>query len=92
MKCKCLCVAVRLVYHCVYIHRCIHLKELTVHWCISVIDAGISMVISHCKQLCELNLLGLSHITGMCALCEDPEPTLHFITLWCMIFLQQFHH
>jgi len=33
------------------------------------------MVISHCKELRMLDLLGLS-ITGMCALCEDPEPTL----------------
>ena len=84
MKCKCLCVAVRLVYHSVCIYRCIHLKELTVRWCISVTDAGISMVISHCNQLCELNLLVLEDITGLCALCEDPESTLCFITgLWC---------
>ena len=26
------------------------------------------------------------------ALCEDREPTLCFVTLWCMIFLQQVHH
>jgi bacterioferritin-associated ferredoxin len=92
MKCKCLCVAVGLVYHCVCIYRCIHLKALTVCWCYKVTDAGISMVISQCNQLRILDLKGLKYITGMCALCEVPEPTLCFITLWCMIFLQQVHH
>jgi len=81
MKCKCLCVAVRLVYHCVCIYRCIHLKELAVCECYNVTDAGISMVNSHCNQLCVLNLLGLEYITGMCALCEDCESTLCFITM-----------
>jgi len=80
VKCKRLCVAVRLVYHCVYIYRCIHLKELTVGRFLDVTDAGISMVISHCKQLCVLYLSGLEYITGMCALCEVAEPTLCFIT------------
>jgi hypothetical protein len=28
----------------------------------------------------------------MCALREDPEPTFCFITLWCMIFVQQVRH
>jgi len=81
MKCKCLCVAVRLVYHCVCIYRCIHLKELAVGWCNSVTDAGISMVISHCSQLRVLDLMGLEYITGMCAVCEDCESTLCFITM-----------
>ena len=66
-----------------------HLKELKLRLCGCITDAGISMVISHCNQLCVLNLMDLKHITGMCALCEDREPTLCFITLWCMIFLQQ---
>jgi len=92
MKCKCLCVAVRLVYHCVCIYRCKHLKELTVCLCNNVTDAGISMVISHYSQLRVLYLIGLEYITGMCALCEDPEPTLCSVTVWCMIFLQQVHH
>ena len=92
MKCKCLCVAVRLVYHCVCIYRCIHLKELTVYCCNNVTDAGISMVTSHCNQLHILDLMGLEYITGLCALCEVTEPILCSIILWCMIFLQQFHH
>ena len=50
------------------------------------------MVISHCNQLRVLNLLDLWSITGMCALCEDPEPTLCFITLWYMILIQQVLH
>jgi len=87
----CVCVAVTLVYRCVCIYRCIHLKELAVCRC-DVTDAGISMVISHCIQLCLLNLMGLEYITGMCALCEDRECTLCFVTSWCMIFLQQVHH
>ena len=81
MKCKCLCVAVRLVYHCVCIYRCIHLKELAVYDCYNVTDAGIFMVISHCSQLRGLSLMGLEDITGMCALCEDRESTLCFITM-----------
>jgi len=55
------------------------LKELAVCFCDEVTDAGISMVVSHCNQLCVLNLKGLIYITGMCALCEDLEPTLCFI-------------
>jgi len=50
------------------------------------------MVISHCSQLRVLNLRGLPSITGMCALCDDPETLLCFITLCCMIFLKQVHH
>jgi len=50
------------------------------------------MVICHCNQLRVLNLLDLWSITGMCALCEVPEPTLCFITLCYMIFIQQVHH
>jgi len=92
MKCKCLCLAVRLVYHCVCIYRCIHLKELVVCRCFKVTDAGIIMVISHCNQLYVLDLMDLKSITGMCALCEDREPTLCFVALWYMIFLQQVHH
>jgi hypothetical protein len=84
--------AVRSVYHCVCIYRCIRLKELKVSSCNKITDAGIGMVISHCNQLRVLNLAGLRHITGMCALCEDPEPTLCFITLWGMICLEQVHH
>jgi len=67
------------------------LKDLAVSWCQYVTDAGISMVISQCSQLCVPYLIGLPHTTGMCALCEDPETTLCFITLWCMTFLQQVH-
>ena len=92
MQCNCLCVSVKYVYHCVCTYRCKHLKELTVRMCSNVTDAGISMVISHCSQLLVLNLYYVNNITGMCALCEDPEPTLCVITVWCMIFLQQDHH
>jgi len=53
-----------------------HLKELSVCYCDRITDAGITMVIRHCNQLRVLNLSGLPSITGMCALCEDPEPTL----------------
>jgi hypothetical protein len=76
----------------VCIYRCIYLEKLTVCGCCNVTDAGISIVISHCNQLRVLDLTGLAYITGTCALCEDSEPTLSFITLWCMIFLQQVHH
>ena len=76
----------------VCIYRCIHLKELNLRLCGCVTDAGICMVIRHCNQLCVLNLIGLEHITGMCALCEYPKPTLCFITLWCTITLQQVRH
>ena len=79
--CKCVCEAVRLVYHCVCIYRCIRLKELTVSRTLDVTDAGISMVISQCNQLRILDLKGLKYITGMCALCEVAEPTLCFITM-----------
>ena len=78
--------------NCVCIYRCIHLKELDISECDNVTDAGIRMVISHCNQLHVLNLRDLPSITGMCALCEDPEPTLCFITLWCKIFIQQVHY
>ena len=64
------------------------MEELAVVWCQKITDAGISMVTSHCNQLRVLNLECLEYITGMCALCEDPEPTLCYN--WCMIFLQQF--
>ena len=57
------------------------MKELTVRNCNAVTNAGISMVICHCNQLRKLNLRALVSITGMCALCEDPEPTLCFITM-----------
>ncbi|GFG37267.1 hypothetical protein Cfor_10960 [Coptotermes formosanus] len=72
--------------------RCIHLRILSVRWCWEVTDVGISMVISHCNQLRVLDFEGLAFITGMCALCEDPESTVCFMTAWCMIFLQQVHH
>jgi len=68
------------------------MKELAVSVCCNVTDAGISIVIRQCNQLRVLNLMCLLCITGMCALCEDSEPTLCFIVLWCMIFLQQVHH
>ena len=68
------------------------MEELAVVWCQKITDAGILMVTSHCNQLHVLNLEGLEYIAGMCALCEDPEPRLCFITVWCMIFLQQVHH
>jgi len=70
MKCKCLCVVVRLVYHCVCIYRCIYLKEFEIINCCNVTDAGISMVTSHCNQLRLLVLTGITSITGVCALCE----------------------
>jgi hypothetical protein len=77
---------------CVCIYRCVHLKELAVCCCPNVTDPGISMVICNCNQLRVLNLFYLDYITGMCAVCEDPEPTLCFITVCCMIFVQQVHH
>jgi len=91
MKYKCLCIAVRSIYHCVWIYRCIRLKELRVCECYNVTDSGISMVVNHCNQLRVLNLRGLRSITGMCAICEDPEPTLYFIIVWCILFLYQVH-
>ena len=80
IKCKCLCMAVRQVYQCVCIYRCIHLEELMVSRC-RVTDAGVSMVVCQCSELRVLVLRDLPHITCMCALCEDPEPILCFITL-----------
>jgi hypothetical protein len=65
---------------CVCAYRCVHLKELAVSWC-SVTDAGISMVIRNCSQLRLLNLKHLLCVTGMCAVCEDSDPTLCFITM-----------
>ena len=83
MQCKCLCMSVRHVYHCVCTYRCIHLKELKVCSCSNITDAGISMVVRQCSQLRVLNLYDEKNITGMCALCEDPEPTLCAITgIW----------
>ena len=79
-------------FHFVCIYRCVHLKELKVVQCCDVTDAGISMVVRQRSQLRVLNLACLPYITGMCALCEDPEPTLCFITVRCLIFLQQVHH
>ena len=64
-----------------WIYRCIHLKELTVRGGNNVTDTGITMVISHCNQLHLLDLSSICSITGMCALREDPEPTLRFITM-----------
>jgi hypothetical protein len=77
---------------CVCVYRCVQLKELVICLCCDVTDAGISIVISNCRQLFLLSLYGLRHITGMCAVCEVPEPTLCFITLCCMILLQQVRH
>ena len=57
-----------------------HLKELKVIECSNVTDAGISMVVRQCSQLRVLDLAYLPYVTGMCALCEDPEPTLCVIT------------
>jgi hypothetical protein len=101
--CVCVCVCVcgcEVSLLCVCVYRCVHLKELAlghsdsdpVSDIYSINDDGISMVIRHCNQLRILNLKGLHNITGMCALCEVPEPTLCFITLWCMILLEQVHH
>ena len=73
--------AVRQDYQCVSIYRCIHLEELVVNTCPRVTDAGVSMVICQCSELRVLVLTGLPLITGMCALCEDPETTLCFIAL-----------
>jgi len=92
LQCKWLCMAVMWVYHCVCIYSCLHLKELAVFGCCDLTDAGISMVICQCNQLPVVNLKGLTYITAMCALGEDPEPTLCFIIPWCMVFLQQVHH
>jgi hypothetical protein len=78
--------------YCVCIYRCIHLERLAVSRCLNVTDAGVSIVISHCIRLRTLNLNGLKQITGMYALCEDANLTLHFITLWCMISLQEVHN
>ena len=63
---------------------------MTVYFWDCVTDAGISMVISHCSQLLVLNLYCLKAITGRCALCEDPETTLCFITEWCVILFSSF--
>ena len=67
--------SVTYIYNCVCIYRCTHLKKLAVCMCRNVTDAGIRMVINHCNQLRVLDLTGLS-ITGMCTLCENPEPKL----------------
>ena len=56
------------------------MKELEVIECRDVTDAGIIMVVRQCSQLRVLNLADLPYIKGMCALCEDPEPTLCVIT------------
>jgi hypothetical protein len=77
---------------CVCVYRCVQLKELAVRKCHIITDAGITMVISNCRQLCVLNLCGLQHITGMCTVCGVSEPLLCFITVCCMIVLQQVHH
>ena len=78
MQCKCLCVALREVYHCVFIHRCIHLKELVVYLSLYVTDAGFCMVISQRNQLRVLELWGLPCITGTCAVCDDPENSVFY--------------
>jgi hypothetical protein len=72
---------------CVCVDRCFQLKELAVSWC-DVTDAGITVVITNCTQLCDLSLNNQKRVTGMYAVCEDPEPTLCFITPCCVIFLQ----
>jgi hypothetical protein len=46
-----------------------------------ITDAGISKVIINCNQLRVLILKTLRTITGMCAVCEVPEPTLCFVTM-----------
>jgi hypothetical protein len=76
--CVCGCEVILL---CVCVYRCVHLKELDVCGCSKITDAGISLVINNCSQLCALNLWGLMHITGICAACEVPELTLCFITM-----------
>jgi hypothetical protein len=79
---------------CVCVYRCVHLREPAISGFgnAQVTDAGVSNVIIHCTELCVLSLEYQKHITGMCAVCEVPEPTLSFITLCCMMFLQQVHH
>jgi hypothetical protein len=57
---------------CVCVYRCVQLKELVINFCEQVTDAGISIEISNCSQLCVLSLYSLQHITGTCAVCEDP--------------------
>jgi bacterioferritin-associated ferredoxin len=59
---------------CVCVYRCVQLKELAVCECQDVTDVGISKVIRNCSQLRVMNLYDLLHVTGMCAVCEDPEP------------------
>ena len=66
---------------CVCIYRCIHLQELDISGCRNVTDPGIMVLISHCNQLRRLRMRNLPHITGVCALCEDPEPILCFINM-----------
>jgi hypothetical protein len=79
---------------CVCGYRCEQLRELAISGICNeqLTDAGVRNVIIHRTELCVLSLVSLKHITGMCAVCEVPEPTLCFITLCCMIFLQQVHH
>jgi hypothetical protein len=72
--------------------RCNKLTFLHMYFCSDVTDAGISMVIRKCSQLRVLELDSVDSITGTRALCEDPKPTMCFITLLCMIFLEQVHY
>jgi hypothetical protein len=76
--CVCLCEVSLL---CVCVYRCVHLKELDVSFCYKITDTGISNVITRCTQLCVLNLMDVKSITGLCAVCNVPEPSLCFITL-----------
>jgi hypothetical protein len=61
---------------------------LSLCWCWEVTDDGVMMVISHCSQLRVLDLLGVVHITGICTFGSDPQPALHYLTPWCIVFLQ----
>jgi hypothetical protein len=66
---------------CVCVCRCVQLKQLSIRYCCKVTDVGVSRVVHNCYQLHTLELYMLQHITGLCAVCEDPEPTLCFITM-----------
>ena len=72
-------------------YRCIHLKKLEVGECQNITDAGISMVVRQCSQLRLLRLSCISSITGLCALCENPEYSICFITISRMMILKQVH-
>ncbi|KAJ9586670.1 hypothetical protein L9F63_019708, partial [Diploptera punctata] len=44
---------------------CVHLKTLSLGWCLEVTDAGILKLICNCKKLQILELDGVWRITGI---------------------------